>query len=722
VPNETTLLIPEGIFATGTTPWVVDTGNNRILRFNPFDQWTPEETANFSPAAQFVIGQNDALSGRSNRGQRQPSDSGLSSPTAAAFGGSDLYVADTGNNRVMIFPQQPQNTFNSASRVQGQVSFLTNSPNLVEGRGLFLFAGFFSISGVPARFANAGGVTVDQRSDPPRLYIADTFNNRVLGYADARRVRPGDTADLVIGQTDFFRATVNHPTGDPDQLTETGLLAPSGVAVDTAGNLYVADSGNGRVLRFPSPFAQPPGTVHRANLVLGQSGFTTKNTDATNRTMSRPHGLAFTPEGHVLVSDRGHNRVLFFRRPPDGDFTNGMAAANVFGQPDFQSSTGSNASNRMISPGHIGTDLDARLYVADTGNNRVLIYNTVTNAGPDSSPAVTLTGVANAGDRLGSPHGIYVNDRSGEIWVADTDRQRVVRYPSFNALTLNPFANATVPAQNPLAVAQDAFGSLFIADAANRVVIHFAAVAAINGASFLTRPSSPGMITSLFPFGVRFGEETRSFNELPDPVPLPREIVDIQVLIDDAPVPLYFVSPGQINFLMPMGAPASGTVEAQVVRRSNGQILAAGPIQMAPATPGLFTESATGAGQVRALNEDNSINSPSNAIPRGQVIQLFGTGQGFVREAPPDGEPSSGLKPTDDRPEVVIGSAFVPPENIQYSGLAPDLIGVWQINVKIPDTTAPGNQVPVAIQFKSIPSTLGTDGRRISTTIAVKAQ
>jgi uncharacterized protein (TIGR03437 family) len=221
---------------------------------------------------------------------------------------------------------------------------------------------------------------------------------------------------------------------------------------------------------------------------------------------------------------------------------------------------------------------------------------------------------------------------------------------------------------------------------------------------------------------VRFGEETKSFDELPQPVPLPREIADIQVLVDDAPVPLYFVSPGQINFLMPMGAPSSGTVEVQVVRRSSGQILAAGSIQMAPATPGLFTETATGSGQVRALNQDNTINSPTSAIPRGQVIQLFGTGQGFVRDAPSDGQPSSGLKPTDDRPEVVIGAAFVPPDHIQYSGLAPDLIGVWQINVKIPDSTAPGNQVPVAIQFKSIPSTQGTDGRRITTTIAVRAQ
>lgn len=71
-------------------------------------------------------------------------------------------------------------------------------------------------------------------------------------------------------------------------MTDQGLLVPVGLAVDANGNLYVADSGNGRVLRFTRPFEQPQKFGQRANLVLGQSGFNIKITDPTNRNMSRP--------------------------------------------------------------------------------------------------------------------------------------------------------------------------------------------------------------------------------------------------------------------------------------------------------------------------------------------------------------------------------------------------------------------------------------------------
>jgi uncharacterized protein (TIGR03437 family) len=123
----------------------------------------------------------------------------------------------------------------------------------------------------------------------------------------------------------------------------------------------------------------------------------------------------------------------------------------------------------------------------------------------------------------------------------------------------------------------------------------------------------------------------------------------------------------------------------------------------------LFTALASGSGQVAALNQDNSVNSPTNAAARNEVIQLFGTGQGFVSGAPADGELATGLVPTSEKPAVWIeGSTddrggYVPPDYIQYSGLAPSLVGVWQINIKIPDKTAPGSRI-IFVSLKSIAS------------------
>src|SRR5207302_1014221 len=155
-------------------------------------------------------------------------------------------------------------------RVLGQYDFSMTAPNLVEGRELFTFAGFTKGS------LNGGaGIAVDYQSN--HLYIADTNNNRILAFADYRQVGAGIKADLVIGQRDLFHSTPNSFGPDASTPTEKSLLAPVGIAVDSNGDLWVADFGNGRVLRFPQPFKQqfPPA----ANLVLGKSGFGVKNAD-----------------------------------------------------------------------------------------------------------------------------------------------------------------------------------------------------------------------------------------------------------------------------------------------------------------------------------------------------------------------------------------------------------------------------------------------------------
>lgn len=105
---------------------------------------------------------------------------------------------------------------------------------------------------------------------------------------------------------------------------------------------------------------------------------------------------------------------------------------------------------------------------------------------------------------------------------------------------------------------------------------------------------------------------------------------------------------------------------------------------------------------------------------RGQYITLFGTGQGFVANAPPDGQASTGPVPTAFNPQILLGGAFIPSSNIQYSGLAPSLAGVWQINFQVPTTAQAGNSVPVSVLMNSVPSNNPSAPGPIATTIAVK--
>jgi hypothetical protein len=85
----------------------------------------------------------------------------------------------------------------------------------------------------------------------------------------------------------------------------------------------------------------------------------------------------------------------------------------------------------------------------------------------------------------------------------------------------------------------------------------------------------------------------------------------VQVLVSDSPVPIYYVLTDKIAFLMPMNAPTSGTVEVQVVKQSTGQVLALRHLEMAPASPALFTLNGQGFGQIAAYNDDGTLNGPN---------------------------------------------------------------------------------------------------------------
>jgi uncharacterized protein (TIGR03437 family) len=349
--------------------------------------------------------------------------------------------------------------------------------------------------------------------------------------------------------------------------------------------------------------------------------------------------------------------------------------------------------------------------VADPGNNRVLIFNRVGVSPPDTRAVFTIA------RNLRQPQGVVVSPATGEVWVTDFGNNRMLRYPKFDDLLLRgDTSDATIPASAPLATALDGFGNLLVADSLNRVGIHFPPASLANAANFQPR-AAPGMIASLFAGGPDFTDSTLSFNELPNPVPLPTELADTQVLVNDVAAPLYFVSPRQINFLVPSSTPVNASAEVQVVRPSSGQILSATSSPIQPVAPGLFTASASGSGQLSALNQDGAVNSDSNPVPRGQVIQLFGTGHGVIPGAPPDGSPATGPLETPSRPRVFVNvQAALVECAVQYSGFAPGLIGVWQINALIPTIATPNNASALSVIYENLASTPTT----VRTTIAIR--
>ncbi len=719
---------PAGVFFMGNTPFVADTGNARILEYPSFDQW-PLESTSFSPVATAVIGQADFTSNKSNQGQAQPSNSSFSGPVGAhtafetngvvggAFAGGSLYVLDSGNNRLMVFPQQSSGTFTTANRLLGQVDFQYNSINLIEGREFF-FQGY------------GGALVIDWKSTPPHLYVSDPGNNRILCYADYRKVAPGVTADMVLGQPDLYTAEINYPQNSPNQLSNQGLYAPEGLALDASGNLWVADTGNGRVLRFPAPFAQTQGSPVLPNLVLGQTSFYQKVTDASSQNMRSPWGVGFTVLGYLLVSDSALNRVLFFQAPTGGDFTNGQLASYVIGQPNFGPPSEAAGPGLLSQPSLLTLDVDDTLYVADTGNNRIVVYHQIPAAlgqsGNDPAPSISLTG-------LNKPYGVFADHNNNQVWVADTANNRLLRYEPFDTLGSSgttPTFDVSLPSAAPFAVTLDPFDNPVSAEGGyNRVAFFYPEIDNTNAAGGIAGRFSgnaanyfqvfaPSMLASIFAFqNTHFGIQTAGASS----VPLPTTLGDVEVFVNGVAAPLLYASPPQINFQVPSSTPAGSTpVEFQVVKASTGQILADSFFQVNPVSPGLFTADSSGSGQLAALNQDGSVNSATNPAKAGTYISLFGTGPGVVSGAPPDGTPAptDKLLPTSSTPVVYINAVEIPASDINFSGLAPGFIGLWQINVKVPaNVPTPGTPVPVALLYDGINSRLDAFGNGRVTTI-----
>jgi uncharacterized protein (TIGR03437 family) len=703
---------PEGVAVLNNSLYVADTGNHRIVKYDPPDRWPaecvftgqlcPAGTTISPPGADF-IGQAGGQSVRANRGGLPGADT-LFQPVSLSFAGTDLWVADALNHRVLMLPRTG-NTQGAASRVLGQTDFTFNAPNLVEGRELFLYD--------PLARSGGAGIAVDTTKEPPHLYIADTLNNRVLGFRDARKVRPGITLpDLVIGQPDLLTTSPNSFTRDADQPNEMTLISPTGLVVDRVGDLFVADSGNSRVLRFSRPFEQT-GRI-RANLVLGQATQFSKVTDPLRNQMRLPWGLAFTTAGHLVVSDAAHHRVLVFRKPEGGDFRMGQNADIVIGQSDYTSSAPGNSTSRFNNPRGIAIDTSDRLYVADAANNRISIFSGFLSGEVDPSARFTPS--------IATPQSVAVSAKTGEVWVTDLGNGRLLRFPIFEDWFLGGQPTGGIQTVgSPLAVALDASDNPIVAETVNRVSMYYPQAAFSNAASYVTRGLTPGGLSYFARFAPQFAPGTQAFAE-EGRFPLPTTLGDIQLLLNGTPVPLFQVLPDRVSFQVPWSAPSTGGGELELVRASTGEVLAAGTFAMRTADPGFFTSNAQGFGQLAAINQDGTINSAANPAPRGSIISLFGTGIGPVDGAPPSGQVPGGAVPAPGLPRVSManpGPGLLPDSAIKYFGLVTWFPGVFQLNVQIPDSVPPSNTVNVGLVWKDFFSTEGPTGRVI-TTIAVK--
>ena len=621
-----TLLVADSNFV-GASP-----SNHRVLIYQGLSSMLPSPTADLQynrkcpvcvGQASLVLGQPDFTTTTENLAA---TPSALRLPTAVATDGVHVVVADTNHNRVLIWNRMPTINNQPADVVVGQPDMVSTSlpPN-----------------NTPTAKSMRGpqGVWIQNG----RLYVADTQNNRVLIYNHIPASN-GAAADVVLGQPNFTSATQPDLAQQTTSAANNNLLNPVSVTSDGI-HLFVTDLGYNRVLIWNSiPSAnQAPADVEVGqpdfNSSIANYGFSTVPGDTTNKqtpvlcTVSNGNDTNNNPTypsicnatlsfprytlaggGRLFIADGGNDRVLVFNSIPT---QNAASADVILGQLGGTVNQASDAADSLRAPMSLAWD-GTSLYVSDAYNRRITVYSvsstllpyqavrnaasleiiatgTVTIGGTiHSGDIVTITiGTSNTGTPAQYPYTVKATDTLAEIVTG-----LVNAIQSSNGGQGDPNAIATGDTTN----LQVGLTARVVGDAGNDITLSTTVssgaqvTATASGANLSgggdAAKIAPGTIVAILAAdGTTISGQTASA-DVTQPT-LPTRLGGTSVYFNGIPAPLFAVTPTKVTAQVPWEVNDTTSINAYV--RSvlqNGTIMATSPvaITIVPANPGVFPQ------------------------------------------------------------------------------------------------------------------------------------
>jgi uncharacterized protein (TIGR03437 family) len=403
----------------------------------------------------------------------------LSTPWAVAVDSSgNIYIADTGTNKVRQVSTSGTITTvagNGSAGYTGDGGPATNA-QLSAPRGIALdsagnlyiadrnnnrirkvFGGTITtVAGGGASLGDGGAATGAQLNQPSAVAL-DSSGNLYIADTSNNRIREvsGGTITTVVG---------GGSSGDGSSATSASLSTPLGVAVDSSGNLYMSDGYDCRIRKVAGGIISTVG----GNGLYGYSGDGGPANLAQLGLVSG--GIAMDPSGNLYIAERFQSRVR--RVAVNGTITTFAGT----GGGGFSGDNGPATAAKLNSPYGLAFDSSGNLYIADTSNNRIREVST-------SGQITTIAGTGNSGfggdggpatsAQLAGPQGVGV-DSSGNIYIADTGNNRVRRISGGTISTVagtgvagssgdnGPATSATL--NGPQGVMADTAGNLYVSD------------------------------------------------------------------------------------------------------------------------------------------------------------------------------------------------------------------------------------------------------------------
>ncbi len=383
--------------------------------------------------------------------------SNLHNPGGVAYdsGNNRLFVVDNYANRVIVYDLTAGITDGmSATHVLGQAAFSDHDTHLNQN-------GFYT------------PLYISYDNTSQRLWVSDNNNARLMEFNLSSGLSDNMNAADELGQTTPGGiATYTSNNAQNNQPLASSLNAPGDVLIDpTTHRMFALDTSNARILVYNLD-SQNQRLSNNANFVLGQADLTsgagliqTNNSLGNTQTAVTPSNITY---GAGMAYDSVHQRLFVAETSPvqrvmvfdlSSGIANGMNAINVLGRPDlsdnsFISSSGPATSNTIANPAGMAYDsVHQRLFVCDSGDNRVMVYDLSGGITDNMATSVVLgqpdltSNNSNAGSTgLSSPQGVYYNPGDQSLAVADTGNNRVLFYDTSGGIT-NGMTASTVLGQ-----------------------------------------------------------------------------------------------------------------------------------------------------------------------------------------------------------------------------------------------------------------------------------